>query len=217
MTTTSGHVSSSDSNNVSNARNSLPRRRPSVSGDRLRSRQVKARAEHLNQSTALTLERLTAILQRGLDRCARLNLDHLHRDDQLPPLDLGSRGTGTSTGVGTVFAPAEPGMLSGLFGGRARHERQVDEARAKFDAARRRYDSDEAARQRWVVEQRARHHAAAHTHQAEVELHNQRIDAIRSGLTNRNRESVESYLELVLGQTPLPPDVPHQAEVAYSP
>jgi restriction system protein len=36
-------------------------------------------------------------------------------------------------------------------------------------------------------------------------------------ITSRDRESVEAYLEMVLARTPLPDDVPHQAEVAYSP
>ena len=33
----------------------------------------------------------------------------------------------------------------------------------------------------------------------------------------RERESVEAYLELALARTPLPADVPHQIEVAYTP
>ena len=40
---------------------------------------------------------------------------------------------------------------------------------------------------------------------------------MRAGLMVRDRVSVETYLELVLARTPLPAEVPHQAEVAYTP
>lgn len=40
---------------------------------------------------------------------------------------------------------------------------------------------------------------------------------MRSGLAVRDRMSVEAFLELVLARTPLPAEVPHQAEVAYTP
>ncbi|GEL21040.1 hypothetical protein PA7_48770 [Pseudonocardia asaccharolytica DSM 44247 = NBRC 16224] len=52
---------------------------------------------------------------------------------------------------------------------------------------------------------------------AGVAAHNQEIESLRAGLPSRDRESVEAYLELVLDRTPLPDDVPRQAEVAYSP
>jgi restriction system protein len=36
-------------------------------------------------------------------------------------------------------------------------------------------------------------------------------------LSRRDRESVEAYLERAVARTPLPPDIPHQIEVAYTP
>jgi restriction system protein len=104
-----------------------------------------------------------------------------------------------------------------VFGGRARHDRRVEEARAEFDDALAAYDRAETTRQRWVREARTRHRLALEKHTAGVAEHNQAIGALRAGLASRDRESVEAYLEMVLARTPLPHDVPHQAEVAYSP
>jgi restriction system protein len=177
----------------------------------------KARAELLSLTAARKLERLTSILHQGLDRSASLDLARLIRRDQPMPLDLGSHGEPTPSPRWEDYAPPGPGVLGAMFGGRARHERRVAEARVKFDHALYRYDSNEAARQRWVRDETSRHQVAVQQHWAAVEGHNQRIETIRSGLATRDRESVEAYLELVLARTPLPSDVPHQAEVAYSP
>ena len=54
-------------------------------------------------------------------------------------------------------------------------------------------------------------------YQSDIARHNSRIAQISSGVPERDRESVRYYLELVLAGTLLPDDVPHAAEVAYSP
>jgi restriction system protein len=176
----------------------------------------KARAEQLNQVAGHTLARLTSILQRGLARPARVDLDSVIRRDQPPALDLGSRNEPTPPLRWEDHVPAEPGVFGGMLGGRARHERRVAEARVDFDHAVRRHHRDESERQRWVRDETTRHHAAVQRHSAAVGQHNQKIEKIRSGLAARDREAVEAYLELSLARTPLPADVPHQVEVAYS-
>jgi restriction system protein len=177
----------------------------------------RAHAEQFNQATAGKLARLTSILEQGLGRPAAIDFVSLVRRDQPPPLNLGSRGEPGRPPAWEDYAPAEPGALSGLFGGRARHERRVTQARVEFEQSRNRYDVDEAVRQQWVRDQTARYQAAARQHRADVEQHNRRIEAMRAGLPARDRESVEAYLELALARTPLPADVPHQTEVAYTP
>jgi len=92
----------------------------------------RAQAEQHNRSNADKLLRLTSILHRGLDRRAAIDLTRLRRHDRPPPLNLGERGEPKREPEWQDYAPAEPGALSGLFGGRARHERRVTEARAEF-------------------------------------------------------------------------------------
>ena len=177
----------------------------------------KAHAAQLNRAAASTLTRLTSILHGGLGRSAAIDIASLERRDPPPQLRLGPQASPAPPPVWHDFAPAEPGALSGLFGGRARRERRVSEARAEFEHAQRQYEADEVARQAWVREQTAQHQTVVREHQAAVEQHNQQIAAMRARLTSRDRESVEAYLEMALARTPLPPDVPHQIEVAYTP
>ena len=72
-------------------------------------------------------------------------------------------------------------------------------------------------RQERIREQTSRYEAALLAHQNEVERHNGQIAQLAAGVRNRDRESVQYYLELALSGTLLPEDIPHVAEVAYSP
>ncbi len=90
-------------------------------------------------------------------------------------------------------------------------------ARDDFERAKADYDRAEAARQEWVHEQTSRYEAALPARGTELARHNSRIAQIASGLQNRDRESVQWYLELALSRTLLPDEVPHMVEIAYSP
>jgi hypothetical protein len=90
-------------------------------------------------------------------------------------------------------------------------------ARDDFERAKADYDRAEAARQEWVHEQTSRYEAALPARDTELARHNSRIAQIASGLRNRDRESVQWYLELALSRTVLPDEVPHMVEIAYSP
>ena len=63
----------------------------------------------------------------------------------------------------------------------------------------------------------SRYEAALLAYQNDIARHNSRIAQISAGVRERDRESVQYYLELALSGTLLPDDVPHAAEVAYSP
>jgi restriction system protein len=114
------------------------------------------------------------------------------------------------------FRPPEPGVLSGLFGGRNRYATQMADAQAAFARAERERDAEENRRQAWVRDQRAAHAARARSHQAEVEAHNADIVAWQKNCAARHRESVERYLSAVSEGVPLPQDLPRVAEIAYS-
>jgi restriction system protein len=120
---------------------------------------------------------LESILRRGLTRSSRIDLQSLCRVDPPPSLDLGERAHSVPQPDWEQFRPPEPGVLSGLFGGRNRHARQIADAKAAFEQAERESDAEEHRRQAWVREQRAAHAARVRSHQAEVEAHNADIIA----------------------------------------
>lgn len=177
----------------------------------------RAEAEQLNAKLAEHVALLESILLGGLDRPARIELATLARRDEPPLLVLGTRAVAAPRPEWQHFAPPEPGRLTGMLGGKARHAQRLVQAQEAFERAKRDYDRADAQRQDWVRQQRARHNEAVRAHRAEVDDHNAQVEALAAGLQERDRESVQTYLELALQQTPLPDGLPHQVEVAYSP
>ena len=102
----------------------------------------KAEAERLNADLAARVAQLESILGQGLDREAALDLNAMLRHDEFPALDLGSDGVVTPRP--TWHQPPAPGVMAGLFGGRTRHDRQLDAARQAFERAERDYNQAEA-------------------------------------------------------------------------
>ena len=115
------------------------------------------------------------------------------------------------------YAPADQGAIAGLFRGKVRYEHRLAAARNAFERAEIDYASAEVERQERIRELTARYESAFLAHQNEVERDNGQVAQLAAGVRNRDRESVQHYLELALCGTPLPEDVPHVAEVAYSP
>jgi restriction system protein len=175
----------------------------------------KAQAEHLDADLGARVARLESILQRGLDREAAIDLNAMLRTDEFPPLDLGIDGVAAPRPIWS--APPEPGPIAGFFGAKSRHEQRLAAAREKFERAELEYERDEVARQQRIREQASRYEAALLAYQNDIARHNSRIAQISAGVRERDRESVQYYLELALSGTLLPDDVPHVAEVAYSP
>lgn len=114
------------------------------------------------------------------------------------------------------YAPAEPTALAMVFGAKRRHERSLQDARARFEEDRRQYLANEEQRQQWVQAQRIRHSALLNAHEREVHAHNRRTEQMRRAIATRDRRAVQSNLESALSGTLLPPSLPHMAEVAYS-
>jgi len=177
----------------------------------------KAQAERLNADLEARIARLESILGRGLDQEAAIDLNAILRTDEFPPLDLGTDGVAAPRPIWSNYAPPEPGPIAGFFGAKSRHEQRLAAAREKFERAELEYERAEVARQERIREQTSRHVSALLAYQNDIARHNSRIAQISAGVGERDRESVQYYLELVLAGTLLPEDVPHAAEVAYSP
>jgi restriction system protein len=177
----------------------------------------KADAEQRTAALAARVAVLESVLVSGLDRNPRMDLLAMRRRDELPPLDLGTLGEQVPLPLWRNFEPPALGVVSGLFGGKARHEQQIAQARREFERAQHEHRQAEAAREQQVQEVRAHHDGKVREHQAQAAERNARLTAIAAGVGERDRESVQGYLELVLARVPLPEGFPNQVEVAYSP
>jgi len=159
---------------------------------------------------------LRSVLTTGVGRSARVDVRLLRKQAWTPPLDLGDLAEPRPAPAWREFEPPHLGPLGLLFG-RARHHREVAQARTAFEEAVRWHDEEETARLRQVAELRERHDARRKQDEKAVTDHNRELDEFARKLARRDPEAVERHLGLVLAAIPLPSGFPRHAEVAYRP
>lgn len=175
------------------------------------------------EAAALTddLERrvgsLTRILADGIRRPAVLDLRQFLRSMPDLRFDPGPLRDPETRPAWTAFEPSPPGSLAKIFGGAARHEKELAQARADFSRAESEWQRRESDRVRKLSELRAGYERD-HTELADrIERHNNGVRAEMAALRERDRPAVERYLEQVLARLPIPEDFPRRAEVAFNP
>jgi restriction system protein len=157
-------------------------------------------------------EILTSVLSRR-----PLSFDQMRVTAQLPRFDSGPLANPGAAPDWSAFAPAPPVGLSRMFGGNARHERQVAGARQRFESAMSSYRDQEAERQRALTEARAEHERQAAAARADAAARNAELEAWRAAFSAGDAESVESFARRVLDASAYPGGFPHQYQVAYRP
>jgi len=111
------------------------------------------------------------------------------------------------------FTPPEPKGLARIFGGNARHARDVAAAQTRFDATTKAHVQAEAERQQALE-------AAKAVHDQRVAEDSRRIAEIRarqSAFLAGAPEAVEWFVERVLDSSRYPRGFPHDYQVAYRP
>jgi restriction system protein len=106
-------------------------------------RTAELRTSEVEQQARILDKVLTSVLPLPV-----LTFDSLKVTPELPGFEPGPLRVAESAPDWNDYAPPEPGGLSRVFGGAARHERQTAEARAGFDAAVADHRHREARRQR---------------------------------------------------------------------
>jgi restriction system protein len=146
-----------------------------------------------------------------------LTFDALKVTPELPTFDPGPVGIAEPAPEWKDYAVPEPGALSRLFGGTARHERQTAEARAGFEAATAAHSQREANRKRSVAEARAGYERMVADMRAKAAAQNATLDTGRAGFAAGDPEAVEWFVSRVLDASRYPDGFPHQYQVAYRP
>src|SRR5262245_27864603 len=94
-----------------------------------------AEAERRTGELESRVEQLRTVLTRGLARSARIDPSALRRRVAVPELDLGRLAVPTAPPDWSQFAPPSPSAVGRMFGGEARYQRRLDEARIAFEYA----------------------------------------------------------------------------------
>ncbi len=175
-----------------------------------------AEAERRTTDLQRRAEELRTFLVRGLSRSAQIDLVGLRRPFIVPPLDLGGLSSAKPPPDWTQFAPSQPGALGRLFGGNARFQRRLAEARDLFERAEAEHAAAERDRLYQVIAAELGHYIRVEEARQANDAHNRSIDALIAGGLGRDRAAVERYLRMVVEAAPVPAGFPRRAEVTYS-
>jgi restriction system protein len=161
------------------------------------------------------LAELRTILTSALPAPPCLPFAMLKRTWQAPPFDAGELGKRSPAPVWQRFAPPPPGVVSGLFGGRARYERAMEDAR---QAHRNAVDEHRRTEDRRLTQLRAArdaHDQKIKALEAEVHDHNAAVNELERDFHAGVPDAVEEYFTELLALSQYPDGFPHQYQVAY--
>jgi restriction system protein len=189
--------------------------------------QEKARQQQHAEAQQHTTEAKTAAVEqqvKALDEILTsilplpvLTFDTLKVTPVIPRFDPGPVGVAEPPPDWKDYAVPEPGALSRLFGGAAKHERQMAEAQARFEAATSAHGQREANRERALSEARAGHERMAADIRAKAAADNAALEKRRTGFAAGDPEAVEWFVSRVLDASRYPSGFPRQYQVAYRP
>ncbi|MBE1576069.1 restriction endonuclease [Amycolatopsis roodepoortensis] len=174
-----------------------------------------ADADELANATAARAETLATVLITGLKRQAPLDFRMMRLDFAASAWSPGNLANAEQPPRWESFAPPEPGFLSRVFGGDARYNQAVQQARLRFEQEQAAHLQREAHRAAQLEQLRQQHAQREGERKRHVDQHNVEIDALRQAFRQGDRETVERCLRLALEAAPLPDGVPREVEVGY--
>lgn len=175
-------------------------------------------AEHKTRAVERQVEKLQGILSSALSQpVIRPKFEDMKRSLSLPALNLGPDANPTPAPKWEQFAPAPPGALGRIFGGKQRFARERAIAEQSFDAALERHKDGEVARQQRVVESRKQHEAQKKAQKERITQHNTSIDDFERKFRAKDRHAVSNYFQQVLDAIKDPRGFPSARRAGYVP
>jgi restriction system protein len=194
---------------------------------RLAKEREKFRQQQHLESQQRATERKTADVERqvkALDEVLTsvlplpaLSFERLTVSPRVAQFDPGPLGIAIPAPNWEDFAPLQPKGLSRILGGAARYDRQVAEARARFEAAQSVHRQEESQRKRAFAEAQAQHDRQVAEERASAAMQNAYISGRQSAFAAGDAESVEWFVGRVLDASQYPDGFPREYQVAYRP
>jgi restriction system protein len=163
------------------------------------------------------LAELRTILTSVLPAPPRLPFAMLKRTVQAPAFDVGDLSKRPSAPEWERFAPPPPGVVSGLFGGKARYDRALEDARQAHRDALAEHERNEDRRVRQIRAARDVYDQKVKALEAEVRDHNAAVDELERDFFAGVPDAVEEYFTELLALSQYPGGFPHRFQVAYRP
>lgn len=188
--------------------------------EKARQQQHVGAQQHTAEAKSAAVERQIKALDEiltGILSLPALTFAALKVTPEVPLFDPGPMGIAEPAPDWKDFAIPEPGALSRLFGGTARHERQMADAQAQFAAATAAHGQREASRKRSLAEARAGHQRLAADVSARAAAENTAVETRKAGFAAGDPQAVEWFVSQVLKPSRYPAGFPRQYQVAYRP
>ncbi|MEU8251754.1 restriction endonuclease [Nonomuraea sp. NPDC048916] len=175
-----------------------------------------AATELKTAKVAKRIEDLDQILGNAL-RVRPLAFDQMRAVATTKPFDPGRLGVAERPPDWAQYAPAPPSTVSKIFGGQARYERGLQEARGRFESAVAHHQKREEQRLRDLSAARTAHDRQMATINDKVAADNAQLDRLRAEFDNGQPEAVEWFTARVLERSVYPKGFPRLYQVAYRP
>lgn len=177
-----------------------------------------AEVDAMNSDLAARVSELAEILALTLDHDDYIDLDRLKKSAVHPEFDADGRlRRPLKRPTWEMFEPAQPTGLSKIFGGKAKYERELTEARAAFEKATAKQDRKEAERIAAKDSAWKEYQASCAQRERAVQQHNDRVDEFATKLSQRDPSAIVEYFELVLSNSVYPDSFPQNFRLAYAP
>lgn len=176
-----------------------------------------AEAEERTTAAAARSDALAAVLLTGLRRRTPLDFRGMRLEFAAEAWSPGNLANAEQPPQWERFAPPAPGLLSRVFGGEARHDQAVQQARLQFEQEQAAHLQREAHRLAQLDQRRQQHAWREGERKQRVDQHNAHVDALLQAFRRGEQEAVERCLRLALEAAPVPDGVPRDTEVGYRP
>jgi restriction system protein len=173
-------------------------------------------AESKTAAVAEEVKLLDQILVSALT-APPITFDGLKARPRTPPFQRGKLATPPPAPDWQEYAPVEPRGIDRWFGGMSQYRRDVEAARARFDAATAAFQHAEAQRIQALAAAQADHRSQIEAAQAKAAAYNRDVDTRRTRFSAGEPDAVEWLIDQVLKSSRYPKGFPARWQVAYRP
>jgi restriction system protein len=175
-----------------------------------------AEADEQNAELEKTIADLRAILAKGLKRDSFFDLDTLKeplKDEPVQPGELAHPISGPR-----VDLPPPLGWVMRLIpGAKAKHQRQFDEARRRYDEQKIAHEHAEKQRQEKLEQLRLAHEEKVAENRRRIEAQHAQIEELKRAFQERSADAVTAYFSLVLDHSEYPEGFLCSSDLTYQP
>ncbi|CAO5183723.1 restriction system protein [Frankia sp. AiPs1] len=195
--------------------------RAQAADGRERARQYAAarEAEAIARTSAeeLRVAELTTVLRSSLDTSPGFRFAALRQIADVPAFDPAGLDRPTVPPNWADFEPPPPGRVGRALGGTGRHEKQLAQAYADFDAAQAAFAAAELDRVNRLAGRRKEYNESVAAARERVRENNAALDQFSTAFSRGEPDAVVAYLTETLRASVYPGGFPHQFRLLYRP